>query len=56
MKATEVIEKLNKLIGEHGDCDVYYFDREQLTGFDGTYLIEQREYGLGNKIKIFYIE
>jgi hypothetical protein len=56
MKATEMIEKLSELIKEHGDCEVYYFDREEMTGFDEAYLIEQRKYGFGNETKIFYIE
>ncbi|MEH7246480.1 hypothetical protein V7114_06730 [Neobacillus niacini] len=56
MKASELIEKLNELIKEHGDCNVYYYDREQLTGFDSADIIKQKTYGFGNKTKIFYIE
>lgn len=56
MKATKVIENLQKLIEKHGDCDVYYHDYEQITGFDSADIIEQKVYGFGNDTKIFYIE
>lgn len=56
MKATELIEQLTQLIKEHGDCSVYYCDKEQMTGFDSVDVIEQKIYGFGNRTKIFYIE
>ena len=56
MKATEAIVKLQELINEHGDCDVYYYDTEQITGFDSADVIEVKQYGFGNEAKVFYIE
>jgi hypothetical protein len=56
VKASKLVEEIQKLIEKHGDCDVYYCDDEKLTGFDSADIIEQKTYGFGNKTKIFYIE
>ena len=56
MKATKLIKELHKLVEKYGDCDVYYYDREMITGFDSADVIEKKEYGFGNETKIFYIE
>jgi hypothetical protein len=56
MKASEMIEQLQQLIKENGDCNIYYWDEEKITGFDSVDIIEVRKYGFGNDAKIFYIE
>jgi hypothetical protein len=56
MKASEVIKQLQELMKEHGDCNIYYWDEGNITGFDSVDLIEVKPYGLGNDTKIFYLE
>lgn len=56
MKATDLINKLSELIKEYGDCNVYYYDDEKITYHDSVDVVIQKEYGMGNKTKIFYIE
>lgn len=56
MLASEMIIKIQELIKEHGDCNMYYYDFNSITNHDSADVVKVKKYGFGNDTKIFYIE
>lgn len=56
MLASELLGKLEELVVEHGDFEIYIEDTVEPTGNRPAGNIEYRQYGYGKGSEIFHIE